>query len=47
MKRNVYAIIDGQAGSCGKGKVIGQFAINENVDVAITNCMPNAGHTFQ
>lgn len=47
MRRNVYAIIDGQAGSCGKGKVIGQFAIKENVDVAITNCMPNAGHTFQ
>lgn len=47
MKKNVYAIIDGQAGSCGKGKVIGQFAINENVDVAISNCMPNAGHTFE
>ncbi len=47
MKRNVYAIIDGQAGSCGKGKVIGQFAIKERVDVAITNCMPNAGHTFE
>lgn len=47
MKKNVYAIIDGQAGSCGKGKVIGQFAINENVDVAVSNCMPNAGHTFE
>lgn len=46
MERNVYAIIDGQAGSCGKGKVIGQFAIQENVDVAISNCRPNAGHTF-
>lgn len=47
MKKNVYAIIDGQAGSCGKGKVIGQFAINEKVDVAVSNCMPNAGHTFE
>jgi adenylosuccinate synthase len=46
MKRNVYAIIDGQAGSCGKGKAIGQFAIEKKVDVAIANCMPNAGHTF-
>lgn len=46
MKRNVYAIIDGQAGSCGKGKVIGQFTLNNKIDVAITNCMPNAGHTF-
>lgn len=47
MKKNVYAIIDGQAGSCGKGKVIGQFAIHENVEVAVSNCMPNAGHTFE
>ncbi|MDE5586948.1 MAG: adenylosuccinate synthetase, partial [Bacilli bacterium] len=47
MKKNVYVIIDGQAGSCGKGKVIGQFAIHEDVDVAISNCMPNAGHTFE
>jgi len=46
MKKNVYAIIDGQAGSCGKGKVIGQFALKKNVTAAITNCMPNAGHTF-
>ncbi len=46
MERCVYAIIDGQAGSSGKGKVIGQFALEENVDVAVTNCMPNAGHTF-
>jgi adenylosuccinate synthase len=46
MKRNIYAIIDGQAGSCGKGKVVGQFAIEKNIDVAIANCMPNAGHTF-
>lgn len=46
MKRNVYVIIDGQAGSSGKGKAIGQYAINENVEAAISNAMPNAGHTF-
>lgn len=46
MKKNIYAIIDGQAGSCGKGKVVGQFAIENNINVAIANCMPNAGHTF-
>ncbi len=46
MEKNVYAIIDGQAGSCGKGKVIGQFALENSVEVAIANCMPNAGHTF-
>ncbi len=46
MKKNVYVIIDGQAGSCGKGKVIGQFALQKKVDAAVTNNMPNAGHTF-
>ncbi len=46
MERNVYAILDGQAGSCGKGKAIGQFALEKNVDVAIANAMTNAGHTF-
>jgi len=46
IKRNVCAIIDGQAGSCGKGKAIGQYALEKNVGVAIANCMPNAGHTF-
>lgn len=46
IKRNICAIIDGQAGSCGKGKAIGQYALEKNVEVAIANCMPNAGHTF-
>jgi adenylosuccinate synthase len=47
MKKNVYIIIDGQAGSCGKGKVIGQMALDKKIEVAISNCMPNAGHTFE
>lgn len=46
MKRNVYTIIDGQAGSSGKGKVIGQMAIDKKMELAITNNMPNAGRTF-
>jgi adenylosuccinate synthase len=45
IKKNVYVIIDGMAGSCGKGKVCAEFALENNVDLAITNNMPNAGHT--
>lgn len=47
INRNVVTILDGAAGSCGKAKVIGEFA-NErnNLGAAITNCMPNAGHTY-
>ena len=47
LEKNVYTIIDGQVGRCGKGKVIGQFAIQQDVDVAVSNCMPNAGHIFE
>ena len=45
MVRNVYTIIDGMAGSCGKGKVISEFTKENNVKLAISNNMPNAGHT--
>ncbi len=46
MIKNVIAIIDGAAGSCGKGKVIGEVATEYNILASITNNMPNAGHTF-
>ncbi len=48
MIRNVISIIDGEAGSCGKAKVIGEIATLENINLgaSVTNCMPNAGHTF-
>ena len=48
MRKNVISVIDGEAGSCGKAKVIGEIATLEaiNLGAAITNCMPNAGHTF-
>lgn len=48
INKNVVAIIDGEAGSCGKAKVIGEIATDQslNIGAAITNCMPNAGHTF-
>lgn len=48
MRKNVISIIDGEAGSCGKAKVIGEIATLEgiNLGASVTNCMPNAGHTF-
>ena len=39
-------ILDGQAGSCGKGKMVGYYALQYQPDVAINNFMSNAGHTF-
>lgn len=48
IERNIISVIDGAAGSCGKGKVIGELATDKeiNITASITNCMPNAGHTF-
>lgn len=48
MIKNVISVIDGAAGSCGKAKVVGEIATDESINLgaAITNCMPNAGHTF-
>ena len=48
MIKNVIAVIDGETGSCGKAKVIGEIATENriNLGAAVTNCMPNAGHTF-
>lgn len=42
----VSVILGGQAGSEGKGKFAGYLAIHDNVDLAICNFMPNAGHTW-
>ena len=48
MIKNVISVIDGEAGSCGKAKVVGEIATDKtiNLGAAVTNCMPNAGHTF-
>jgi len=48
MIKNVISVIDGAAGSCGKAKVIGEIATDRSIKLgaSITNCMPNAGHTF-
>lgn len=46
--KNIISVIDGEAGSCGKGKLIGELATDKslNIGASVTNCMPNAGHTF-
>lgn len=48
MVKNVISVIDGEAGSCGKAKVVGEIATDKEIKLgaAVTNCMPNAGHTF-
>lgn len=48
MLKNVISVIDGEAGSCGKAKVVGEIATDRSINLkaAVTNCMPNAGHTF-
>lgn len=48
MVKNVISVIDGAAGSCGKAKVVGEIATDKeiNLGASVTNCMPNAGHTF-
>lgn len=48
MIKNVISVIDGEAGSCGKAKVVGEIATDKTIKLgaSVTNCMPNAGHTF-
>ena len=48
MLKNVISVIDGAAGSCGKAKVVGEIATDKSIKLgaSVTNCMPNAGHTF-
>mgnify|MGYP001381115592 CR=1 FL=1 len=46
MERNVTVVIDGQAGSCGKGKICGYIAQKDNVGISTNNWSSNAGHTY-
>lgn len=48
MIKNIIAVIDGETGSCGKAKVVGEIATDKSITLgaAVTNCSPNAGHTF-
>jgi adenylosuccinate synthase len=42
----VNIIIDGQFGSTGKGLFAGFIAKRHDIDLAVTNAAPNAGHTY-
>lgn len=44
--QNVTVIIDGQAGSCGKGKLSGYIALKDDIKISTNNWASNAGHTF-
>jgi adenylosuccinate synthase len=45
-KGKVNYLIDGQWGSTGKGKLAGYLYSQGGIDIAISDNMPNAGHTF-
>lgn len=44
--KNVTIVIDGQAGSCGKGKICGYLSKNDNFSLSTNNWSSNAGHTY-
>lgn len=46
LDKNVTIVIDGQAGSSGKGKFCGYLANKDNFKYATNNWSSNAGHTY-
>lgn len=46
MNKNVTIVLDGQAGSCGKGKICGYIAQKDNIGISTNNWSSNAGHTY-
>lgn len=46
MEKNVTIVLDGQAGSCGKGKICGYIAQKDPIKIATNNWSSNAGHTY-
>lgn len=44
--KNITIVIDGQAGSCGKGKICGYLAQKDNFSLSTNNWSSNAGHTY-
>jgi adenylosuccinate synthase len=46
VRKNVTVVIDGQAGSCGKGKICGYLAQKELYKIATNSWASNAGHTY-
>jgi adenylosuccinate synthase len=45
-KPEVHVIFGGQAGSEAKGKTVGYYAMRKQYAAAVSNFMPNAGHTY-
>lgn len=43
---NITIVLDGQAGSCGKGKICGYLSKNDYFSIATNNWSSNAGHTY-
>lgn len=43
---NITIVIDGQAGSCGKGKICGYLAKHNSYAISTNNWSSNAGHTY-
>lgn len=39
MDKNITIVIDGQAGSSGKGKICGYFALKDNFYVSVNNLL--------
>lgn len=46
INKNVTIVLDGQAGSCGKGKICGYLAQKDNFEISTNNWSSNAGHTY-
>lgn len=46
MNQNVTIVLDGQAGSCGKGKICGYIVQKDNFEISTNNWSSNAGHTY-
>lgn len=44
--KNLTIVIDGQAGSCGKGKICGYLSKKDNFHLSTNNWSSNAGHTY-
>lgn len=44
----IHIVYDGMWGSCGKGKVVGELALDPRlkIDLCVNNNAPNAGHSF-
>lgn len=46
LNKNITVVIDGQAGSCGKGKICGYLAKKDNFLISTNDWSSNSGHTY-